>query len=903
MKKILFTLILILGFSQIGNSQIINIPDANFKVKLLHANTTNGVARDVNGASMIVDTNGDGEIQVSEALQVYELKIDNFEITDLTGIEYFTNVIYLDCGLNSLTSMNISTLSNLISLTCFYNQLTSLNVSGLSALEQIHCSDNLISSLTFSQNDNLMYLNCTKNSLSSIDVSSLTNLEILYCGVNSLTNLDITNLTNLHTLDCSSNSLTSLNVSTLTDLASLHFHNNNISSIDLSPLVNLTHLNCNNNGITSLNINPSANLLVLQCSNNQISSLNVTDFTNLMYLDCNSNQLTSIDLTGLNSLTYFSCNHNLFTNLDVSPLTNLEFLYYGNDGLAGIDLVNQVDLKRITAYNLSQLPTNLGNLQNLELIVILMSELIEIDLSNVPSLKGFGAMNNLQLTYVNLKNGNNFTDGIQFGTNPNLMFACVNENDINNVISNGSNDGFHISSYCTFEPGGNYNTISGTITFDFNNNGCDENDNVTILTKVNINDGTEEGVSFTDINGEYVFFTQNGTFTLNPEIENPSYFNITPITETVSFADNNNNEEIVNFCITPNGVHPDLEVVIAPLIPARPGFEATYKIVYRNKGNQVLSQDYGLSFVYNQNLMNFVSASVVPDTQGPGGMNWSYENLMPFENREIVVTMQINPPTHPDYPVNIDDILTFTSVIMPQAGDENVQDNTYVFNQTVVGAYDPNDITCIEGDVVHPDYIGEELHYVIRFENTGNFYAENVVVVMEIDPAKYDVSSLRVLNSSHDVRAQVRGNTAEFFFNEIYLDSGGHGNILLVMKSANMLSEGDSVQSKADIYFDYNYPIITNDAVTVFEAELSLNDPVLSNMISVYPNPAKDIVNISSEVTIKSYELFDVSGRLVKTGIVNQTEVSINLNQQNSGIYFLRINTENGSILNKIIRE
>src|SRR5690606_23372616 len=98
-----------------------------------------------------------------------------------------------------------------------------------------------------------------------------------------------------------------------------------------------------------------------------------------------------------------------------------------------------------------------------------------------------------------------------------------------------------------------------------------------------------------------------------------------------------------------------------------------------------------------QHLMSYVSASITPDTQGPGGMNWSYENLLPFESREITVTMQINTPTDIENPVNIDDVLTFTSIISPQGGDENGQDNIYILNQTVVGAFDPNDITCIEG--------------------------------------------------------------------------------------------------------------------------------------------------------------------------------------------------------------
>src|SRR5690606_8695235 len=145
--------------------------------------------------------------------------------------------------------------------------------------------------------------------------------------------------------------------------------------------------------------------------------------------------------------------------------------------------------------------------------------------------------------------------------------------------------------------------------------------------------------------------------------------------------------------------------------------------------------------------------------------------------------------------------------------------------------------------------------YLIRFENTGNYYAENVVIAMEIDEELYDISSLRVLDASHDVRAQVRGNVAEFFFNQIMLDSGGHGNILLVMKSMTALQEGDSVQSKADIYFDYNYPIITNDAVTIFETTMSIDENIKNVDLKVYPNPTTDYFNLVSDSKILSIEI------------------------------------------------
>src|SRR5690606_10893812 len=225
--------------------------------------------------------------------------------------------------------------------------------------------------------------------------------------------------------------------------------------------------------------------------------------------------------------------------------------------------------------------------------------------------------------------------------------------------------------------------------------------------------------------------------------------------------------------------------------------------------------------------------------------------------------------------------------------------NQYVFNQTVVGAYDPNDITCIEGNVLDPDYIGEELHYLIRFENTGNYYAENVVIAMEIDEELYDVSSLRVLDASHDVRAQVRGNVAEFYFNQILLDSGGHGNVLLVMNSKASLQEGDSVMSKADIYFDYNYPRITNDAVTLFQEESRRDNPALAARISLYPSPASDRVTMSSEPKINSIGWYALAGRLIRMSLVNDFQSIQAISSQSEGIHIMKIRSEEGVLYHK----
>jgi hypothetical protein len=277
---------------------------------------------------------------------------------------------------------------------------------------------------------------------------------------------------------------------------------------------------------------------------------------------------------------------------------------------------------------------------------------------------------------------------------------------------------------------------------------------------------------------------------------------------------------------------------------------------------------------------------------------------MPFESRSIEVTMAINPPTDPENPVNINDILTFASVILPQEGDEIVQDNTFVYNQTVVGSYDPNDITCLQGDVVPPSEIGNYLHYIVRFENTGTAPAENIVVKVEVEPNQFDYNSLQVMATSNDASVRMNANVIEFVFQNIQLESGGHGNILLKMKTNGTLQTGDYVQKRANIYFDYNFPIETNEAETLFQA-LSVVNPILNDLISIYPNPVKDVVNITikDNSTIKTIELYDIQGRLLQTQLVNDITSQINLTERANGMYFIKINTDLGSKVEKLIKE
>ncbi len=452
---------------------------------------------------------------------------------------------------------------------------------------------------------------------------------------------------------------------------------------------------------------------------------------------------------------------------------------------------------------------------------------------------------------------------------------------------------------CSFTPGGNHNTISGQIKFDANNNGCDASDLPQPNIRININDGTAAGATFTNNQGTYNFYTQTGSFNLTLDIENPTWFTFSPATATIPFADNNNNTTTQNFCIAANGTHTDVEVVIEPIITARPGFDAVYKIVYKNKGNQAVSGN--VIFNYNDAFLENVSATVTADSQSTGVMNWSYTNLLPFENRSFYVTLHVNEPTLIP-PVNIGDVLSFNASITTVTSDENPLDNAFNYDQTVVGSYDPNNITCMEGAIVPPSLIGSYLHYGVNFENTGTYPAENIVVKAVIDTSKYDVNSLQMLNTSNPAYTKITGNVVEFIFQNIMLDSGGHGNVLFKIKTKNNLVNGDMVSKNADIFFDYNAPINTGMANTTFQL-LNNGQFVIDDSIIVSPNPTSSNVNINSNFNIKAIQVYDIQGRLLETKLVEDITTTINLSNKTNGIYFLKITTNTGSKVEKIVKE
>ena len=139
MKTLLLTLITVLALN--SYAQNVNIPDANFKAYL------------VGNAS--INTNGDAEIQVSEAVAFGgEIYCDGLNISDLTGIEAFTALTWLSCFDNQLSSLDVTQNTALVALHLGNNQLSSLDVTQNTALVSFECSNNQLTCLNVKNGNN-----------------------------------------------------------------------------------------------------------------------------------------------------------------------------------------------------------------------------------------------------------------------------------------------------------------------------------------------------------------------------------------------------------------------------------------------------------------------------------------------------------------------------------------------------------------------------------------------------------------------------------------------------------------------------------------------------------------------------------------------------------------------------
>ncbi|WBX68825.1 T9SS type A sorting domain-containing protein [Tenacibaculum dicentrarchi] len=795
MKKLLF-LTLLIGYYAIGNTQNINFPDSNFKNALLNH-------------SPLVDTDSNGEISVQEAENSKYLRLTNKGISDLSGIENF---------------------SNLEGLTVNKNQLISIDLTKNTKLKLINLSDNKISNINITNNLDLKSFSIRNNKLTDINIA--TNLN--------LTSLDVFN-NNIQSIDISKNVLlTNLNVAS----------NFSLGQLNITKNVLLKHLYAFNNGLTEIDISNNTNLVTLNVMQNNLLNLDVSKNVLLTSISVNNNKLTDINLSNNSKLGWLRIQYNKLNTLNVRPCSLIFLNFEGNSNLTSVSMTGQ-------------------------------------SIGYTTSISGEEKLN------VNLKNC------------PKLEFICAEQeylNDIFTLLEEANQTSCMLSNDCDVP----HNRIKGTVTYDVNGDGCDSADVPFTaglrVSAISLTNG-QSTVAYPNQEGKYALHISDDTYFIAPALQNLNYFTFsTPVTPTPINIPVQLNTLITDYCVKSVGNFNDLEVSIVPLTRARPGFNATYKLTYKNIGTTTQSGTVTLN--YQENVLNYVSSIPTVNSDTNGQLTWSFTNLLPLKSVEIPVTFVLNTPL--DSPaLNNGDILNYKATVTGKT-DQTPNNNVMTLSQTVVNSYDPNDKTCLEGNILNPDNVGQYLHYLIRFENKGTAEAVNIRVKDVIDTTKLDIESLIPLKSSHSYSTIItNGNEVEFIFKNINLpfdDANNDGYVLFKIKSKETLVEGDKIVNGAAIYFDFNAPVITENEIVTVKKEV-IEQPEFSNYFTLSPNPTTGILNLkvlNDNIQISYITIYDIGGNLVGYYFGNTRVMNVSYLYPNN--YFMKIITNKGELVTKFIK-
>ncbi|MFZ1514983.1 MAG: T9SS type A sorting domain-containing protein [Saprospiraceae bacterium] len=231
------------------------------------------------------------------------------------------------------------------------------------------------------------------------------------------------------------------------------------------------------------------------------------------------------------------------------------------------------------------------------------------------------------------------------------------------------------------------------------------------------------------------------------------------------------------------------------------------------------------------------------------------------------------------------------------------------------GSYDPNDKLSEPKGFGTDHFIenNQPIEYTIRFQNTGNDYAERVRVVDRLDQG-LDVNSFELIGNSHPMNYSIRDGVIEFVFDNINLpyaginEIGSNGYVSFRINLKSDLNVGAVVKNHAEIYFDKNQPIITNETHhTLFWALLTqVYSSTDYSFAKMYPNPAQNELKIDLrdvDLPIK-LDLITIDGTVRHQQLIQHAHISLDLEQLQlkDGLYLINLRNKKGDVsIHKLI--
>jgi uncharacterized repeat protein (TIGR01451 family) len=885
-------------------AQYVNIPDANFRTWLMN----NGYSGCMVGNTL--------DTTCSAVLNATTINCSAQSISDLTGIQYFSNLSDLNCSYNPVPSLPALP-SSLLTLDCSTDLLTVLPELPASLII-LNCYNNQLANLPVLPSS-LTYLDCNTNLLTTLPALPLQ-LDTLACGHNQLTSLPA--LPNsLVDLVCKENQITSLPLLP-NSLERLDCYTNLLSSLPILP--NLLHfLDCFDNQLTVLPTLP-ASLFSLTCQVNLLTSLPALP-NSLYHFNCSSNQLTTLPALP-NFLGHLLCDDNQLSSLPALP-NSITWMSCINNQLATLpSLPSSLDQLECYVNQLTTLPALPASLHILYCEYNLLSTL-----PNLPA-----HLNILDCSYNQITSLPEFPDSINFDcrNNPNLF--CLPQLKKMNAL-------FFDNTGITCLP--NYGSViysspllsSIPLCGIFNPNGCAAFWNISGKSYYDSNgnclfDSADAGQANSHIMlyennvlQQQVFSGGEGYYSF--QVPNAGNYSTEIDTSFLPFdvfcpASLNYNDTItLSDTLSYNN---DFAMV------CKPGFDvgvlSIQACVFRPVHQTQINIHAGdISNFYGAHCAAGVSGSVVITLSGPASyVAPAVGALTPdiVSGDSLVYNIADFGSLHFNTDFNIIVVTDTFAVIgsqvcvnvsvLPIAGDNNVNNNKLSHCFTVVSSYDPNDKQV--DPITYIDLYGDRwLTYTINFQNTGTTEAEHIYVTDTLD-SNLDLSSFQLVAYSHHVIAQISaGGIAKFNFPNINLpdsntdEPASHGYVQYRIQLKDNATVGTQVSNTAYIYFDFNSPVVTNTTLNTVTNSVGITSINNDLQISVFPNPTRDEFTVyCPQFTVGkkiNLTLTDILGKELLFQTMRSANCQLPIAGFPSGIYFLRIETEDGITVKKLVKE
>jgi uncharacterized repeat protein (TIGR01451 family) len=373
-----------------------------------------------------------------------------------------------------------------------------------------------------------------------------------------------------------------------------------------------------------------------------------------------------------------------------------------------------------------------------------------------------------------------------------------------------SNDGS-----CRFE-------VHGTVFFDENENG--------------LMDDAEYGLPFQEVSllpdSLTLVTNDNGSFFVNALgsdeymfqiAENPVFpYFTTPQALTFDATQENWNQDTLFFGLSNELPAFDLEADMYSEINGFPcDDDRGYNLCFRNTSNNQI--DVQIEFHYDSLFQDMTQSQYI-DSIGVNVAYMSFTDVAPYEL--VCTEVELLSPTV-EY---IGEYLETSMEVQAFYNGEEVAFGADSLSEELTCAYDPNDKQVFPEGYSEEHYIANDtlLEYLVRFQNTGNAPAIDVIVRDTLDQ-HLDLSSFQLVANSHSVYTTVYPDSreVEFYFQDIMLPDSvnnepeSHGFVSFTVRPEPELPLLTELNNTAAIYFDNNPPIITNTTwSTVYDCSL-----------------------------------------------------------------------------------